>query len=99
MKAPRPYRLLPTAVRQGPQIKPAGLSRPLATFRICPALSWYVSAGLSPSEVQHGLNGYLAALGRTWLTTWRADQQAEQARYLTGMITAPRRAGYIIAGP
>lgn len=98
MKASRPYRLLPTAVRQVPQSKAAGLSRPLATPD-CPALSWYVSAGLSPSEVQHGLNGYLAALGRTWLTTWRADQQAEQARYLIGMITAARRAGYIIAGP
>jgi hypothetical protein len=71
----------------------------LSLRRICPALSWYVTAGLSPSDVQNGLNGYLSAIGRTWLTSWRPDQQAEQARYLIGMITAARRAGYIIAGP
>ena len=71
----------------------------LSLRRICPALSWYVTAGLSPSDIQHGLDGYLTAVGRTWLTSWRPDQQAEQARYLIGMITAARRAGYIIPGP
>jgi len=66
--------------------------------RICPALTSYVSGGLSPSDILHGLDGYLAAVGRTWLTAWRPDQQAEQASYLIGMITAARRAGYILLG-
>jgi hypothetical protein len=45
------------------------------------------------------LNTYLAAAGRTWLDNWRPDQQAEQARYLIGMITAARQAGYILHAP
>ncbi len=72
--------------------------RNLSLRRICPALSLYARAGLSPSDIRHGLDGYLAAAGRTWLTSWRSDQQAEQARYLIGMITAARMAGYIIPG-
>lgn len=72
--------------------------RNLSLRRICPALSLYVNAALSPSDVRHGLDAYLAATGRTWLTRWGSDQQAEQARYLIGMITAARMAGYIIPG-
>lgn len=67
--------------------------------RICPALSLYVRAGLRPADIKNGLDGYLAATGRTWLTRWGPDQQAEQARYLIGMITAARRAGWISPRP
>lgn len=66
---------------------------------ICPALSVYVNAGLAPSDIQRGLDRYLTATGRTWLTNWALDQHAEQARYLVGMSSAARRAGWITAGP
>ena len=66
--------------------------------RICPALSVYVHAGLRPVDIKNGLDGYLAATGRTWLTSWGPDQQGDQARYLIGMITAARQAGWISPG-
>lgn len=69
--------------------------RSISLYRICPALSLYVSAGLSVSALKRGLDSYLGALGRTWLTNWRPDQGEEQARYLIGMLTRARMAGYI----
>lgn len=73
--------------------------RSVSLRRICPAVSLYVRAGLRPADIKNGLDGYMAATGRTWLTRWGADQQAEQARYLVGMITAARRAGWISLPP
>lgn len=54
-----------------------------------------VSVGLSVSDLRRGLDDYLAAVGRTWLTSWRADQGGEQVRYLIGMLNRARLAGYI----
>jgi hypothetical protein len=67
----------------------------LSLHRVCPALSRYVSAGLSPSQLLDGLDSYLAAAGHTWITDWRHDQAEAQARYLIGMLTRARQAGYI----
>lgn len=72
--------------------------RSVSLRRICPALSLYVHAGLRPADIKNGLDGYLAATGRTWLTSWSPDQQVDQARYLIGMITAARQAGWISPG-
>ena len=58
-------------------------------------MSLYVSGKLSPSDLRRGLDSYLAATGRTWLTSWRAEQSEEQARYLVGMLAAARLAGHI----
>lgn len=69
--------------------------RSVSLYRICPGLSLYVSAGLSVSDLRRGLDDYLAAVGRTWLTSWRPDQAEEQARYLIGMLNRARLAGYI----
>ncbi len=69
--------------------------RGVSLYRICPGLSLYVSAGLSVSDLRRGLDGYLAAVGRTWLTSWRPDQAENQARYLIGMLNRARLAGYI----
>lgn len=69
--------------------------RSVSLFRICPGLSLYVSAGLSVSDLRRGLDDYLAAVGRTWLTSWRPGQGEEQARYLIGMLNRARLAGYI----
>ena len=69
--------------------------RDVSLYRICPALSLYAHAGLSVAGLRRGLDDYLAAAGRTWLTSWRPDQAQEQARYLIGMLTRARLAGYI----
>jgi hypothetical protein len=69
--------------------------RALSLHRVCPALSRYVSAGLSPSQMLDGLDNYLATTGHTWITDWRDDQAEAQARYLIGMLTRARQAGYI----
>jgi hypothetical protein len=93
----RPARRLDPAVEQFAR----ALRRELVGFRdvslprICPALSLYVRAGLNPSDLRRGLDDYLAATGRTWLTSWQADQAEQQARYLIGMLTRARMTGYI----
>lgn len=69
--------------------------RGVSLYRICPGLSLYVSAGLSVADLRRGLDDYLAAVGRTWLTSWRPEQAEEQARYLIGMLNRARLAGYI----
>jgi hypothetical protein len=69
--------------------------RDVSLYRICPALSSYANAGLSATDLKHGLDNYLADTGRTWLTTWQPHQTGEQARYLIGMLTRARTAGYI----
>jgi hypothetical protein len=96
-----PARLLDPAVAQFARDLRASLPgyQALSLHRICPALSSYLKADLSPADLRHGLNDYLTATGHTWLTTWSADQQDQQARYLIGMLTKARQAGYIIPGP
>jgi hypothetical protein len=71
----------------------------LSLRRIGPALRQYLHAGLKPAELTAGLNTYLQAHSTTWITTWPPDTQAEQARYLIGMLTKARQAGYITPDP
>ncbi|MGI8447404.1 MAG: hypothetical protein ACR2MP_09535 [Streptosporangiaceae bacterium] len=93
----RPVRRLDPAVERFARALRADLLgfRDVSLYRICPGLSLYVSAGLSVSDLRRGLDDYLAAVGRTWLTSWRPDQAEEQARYLIGMLNRARLAGYI----
>ena len=94
-----PFRLDPAIEAFARELRASLLGyRTVALRRICPALSLYVHAGVRPADIKNGLDGYLAAVGRTWLTSWGPDQQVDQARYLIGMITAARRAGWISPG-
>ena len=63
--------------------------------RIGPALRLYVSAGLSPTDLQRGLDHYLSDTGQTWRTYWQPGQDADQAKYLVSTLGRARRAGYI----
>jgi hypothetical protein len=97
--------------RAGPTLSPeleayaAALRRRLTGFgalslrRIAPALQRYRQAGLSPGELQAGLDTYLSAHRLTWIHHWQPRHQAEQARYLIGMLTRARQAGYLIPAP
>ncbi len=71
----------------------------VSLYRISNALGRYRSAGLSPSELRGGLNTYLAVTGLTWYLEWAPQHSAQQARYLIGMLTKARQAGYLIPGP
>lgn len=71
----------------------------LSLRRIGPALRQYLSAGLRPSELTAGLDTYLQAHGIDWIASWPPAAQADQARYLVGLLTKARRAGYITPDP
>ena len=100
-----------TRLPRGPQLEPEleayaealrarlpGYQR-LSLRRTGPALRQYLQAGLRPAELIAGLNTYLQAHSITWITAWPPDAQAEQARYLIGMLAKARRAGYITPDP
>lgn len=93
----RPAQVTPSALRAYGEALRALLPgyRALSLARICPGLSLYASAGISPSRLIAGLDGYLAAVGTSWLTDWAPGHDAEQARYLVGMLKRARLAGYI----
>jgi hypothetical protein len=73
--------------------------RDLSLRRIGPGLKPYLDAGLSPGELQAGLDTYLSAHGLTWIHQWQPRHQPEQARYLIGMLKRARLVGYLIPAP
>lgn len=66
--------------------------------RIGPALSRYFNAGLSAADLTAGLDAYCRSSGIAWITAWPAGSDAEQARYLVGMLTHARRYGHLGRG-
>lgn len=69
--------------------------RTVSLRRIGPGLRRYLDAGLSAADLQAGLDAYCRARGIAWLTTWSPEHRAEQARYLTGMLTHARQTGFL----
>lgn len=90
----RRVRLDPAVEAYARTFRAMGLGRKrLSLHRICPGLTPYLRAGISPEQLYNGLADYLVATGTTWHTLW--DDDADHARYLIGMLKRARLAGYI----